>query len=140
MTITRDIIIDLLPLYASGEASADTQRAVSEHLKTDPSLAALLRALQGEAPPAAAVPAGLETEAINRTRRVIRQRSWLFGLALFLTLLPLSFGFLEDPRRGTFFMLRDVPYSALVWVGAAALWVRYARLSRQLKGKGLIDN
>jgi hypothetical protein len=39
--ITRNIILDLLPLYLAGEASRDTAALVEEHLKTDPELAKL---------------------------------------------------------------------------------------------------
>ncbi len=39
MEITRDVIQDLLPLYLSGEASADTCALVEGYLETDPELA-----------------------------------------------------------------------------------------------------
>src|SRR6185436_12129442 len=38
MKITRDVIIDLLPAVASGEASADTRLLVEEFLASDPEL------------------------------------------------------------------------------------------------------
>ena len=39
MEVTRDIAIDLMPLYQSGEASQDTRAAIEEFLRRDPSLA-----------------------------------------------------------------------------------------------------
>ena len=36
MTITRDVIYDLLPAYFSGEASSDTRALVGEFMATDP--------------------------------------------------------------------------------------------------------
>ena len=39
MEVTRDIVIDLMPLYQSGEASPDTRAAIEEFLRRDPSLA-----------------------------------------------------------------------------------------------------
>jgi anti-sigma factor RsiW len=39
MEITRDVMLDLMPLYMAGEASADTRALVEEYLKTDPQLA-----------------------------------------------------------------------------------------------------
>ena len=39
MKITRDVILDLLPLYLDGEASPDTQVLVEQYLETDPELA-----------------------------------------------------------------------------------------------------
>ena len=39
MEITRNVILDLLPLYLAGEVSADTRALVEEYLETDPELA-----------------------------------------------------------------------------------------------------
>ena len=43
MRITRKIIIDLLPLYLSKEASEDTNALVREYLETDPELAEMAK-------------------------------------------------------------------------------------------------
>jgi hypothetical protein len=43
METTRDVILDLLPLYLAGEASADTQTLVRDYLERDPDLARLAR-------------------------------------------------------------------------------------------------
>jgi hypothetical protein len=37
--ITRDVILDLLPLYLAGEVSEDTSRLVRRYLESDPELA-----------------------------------------------------------------------------------------------------
>lgn len=39
MEITRDVILDLLPLYLADEVSADTRTLVEQYLETDPELA-----------------------------------------------------------------------------------------------------
>ncbi len=39
MEITRDVILDLLPLYLANEVSADTRTLVEKYLETDPELA-----------------------------------------------------------------------------------------------------
>ena len=39
MAVTRDVIMDLLPLYLSEEASPDSRALVKEHLDKDPELA-----------------------------------------------------------------------------------------------------
>ena len=134
MTITRDVIIDLLPVYAAGEASADTRALVEQYLKTDASLSALLRSLQAvdrtseaEDDPSPAV----EREAINRTRAMIRRRGWTLGLAIVFTLVPFTFAWSGDGV--TFFMLRDEPGSALFFVSALYLWWQYVRLGRKLR-------
>lgn len=43
MKITRDVILDLLPLYLADEASADTRALVAEFLEQDPELAEIAR-------------------------------------------------------------------------------------------------
>ena len=39
MEITRDVILDLLPLYLAGEVSDDSRALVERYLETDPALA-----------------------------------------------------------------------------------------------------
>ena len=43
MTVTRKVILDLLPLYAAGELSDDSRRIVDDYLKTEPELAELAK-------------------------------------------------------------------------------------------------
>ena len=45
MKITRNVILDLLPLYAANEVSADTRALVEKYLKTDPELANVAKQL-----------------------------------------------------------------------------------------------
>jgi hypothetical protein len=134
MQVTRDIVIDLLPLYQSGEASTDTRAAIDEFLRRDPSLAQVAHQDAGAiVPPAAA--SELERRTIERTRATIRRRGRIQAVAILFTLLPFSFAF----RGGqvTFFMLRDQPESALFFLGAAVLWFVYARMTRSLRTAGL---
>jgi anti-sigma factor RsiW len=37
--VTKDVILDILPLYLAGEVSADTTALVKKYLETDPELA-----------------------------------------------------------------------------------------------------
>jgi len=43
MEITRNVILDLLPLYLASEASADSCAVVKEYLETDPELAEIAK-------------------------------------------------------------------------------------------------
>ncbi|MCK4539149.1 MAG: hypothetical protein KAV42_10175 [Candidatus Krumholzibacteria bacterium] len=43
MKITRDVILDLLPLFVSGEGSPDTRKLVEEYIETDPEMAELAK-------------------------------------------------------------------------------------------------
>jgi hypothetical protein len=135
MNISRDVIIDLLPVYAAGEASADSRAAVEAFAERDADVRSLLTALQRAASTAAEPPSTLELEIVNRTRRVIARRSWTMALALLCTLLPFTFVF--DGGDVTFFMLQDEPRSAWVWVAGAALWGYYWKLTRELRTRGL---
>jgi hypothetical protein len=71
MEVTREMVVDLLPLYESGEASADTRAAVEEFLRRDPSLARLTKRTEPEMPAPRATE--LERQAVARTRTVIRR-------------------------------------------------------------------
>lgn len=90
MTVTRPVIVDLWPLYVSGEASAETRALVDDFLKNDPEFAAQLRRDPlgcVEAPPP---PPDTETRAFARARQQLRGYPWLLQLALIFS--GLSFG------------------------------------------------
>ena len=78
MEVTRDIVIDLMPLYQSGEASPDTRAAIEEFLRRDPSLAKI-----ANDDAAVGVPAGAELErrSVALTRATIRRRTWVMAIA-----------------------------------------------------------
>lgn len=42
MELSRDVVVDLLPAYLSGEASAETRRLVESRMAGDPELARLV--------------------------------------------------------------------------------------------------
>jgi hypothetical protein len=134
MQVTRDIVIDLLPLYQSGEASKESRAAIEEFLRKDPSLAQMASQDPGTIVPATGA-SELERRTITRTRAAIRRRSWILAAAIWFTLLPFTFAF----RGGqiTFFMLRDQPTSALFLLVGAIMWVQYARMTRSIRTAGL---
>ncbi len=141
MTVDRDVIQDLLPLYLAGEASPATRKLVEEHLAANPELARLAQAagdpdLAGMARPTALPEPSGQKSALDATRRLLRRRSWLMGGAIFTTLLPFSIHGDESGIR--FFLLRDAPQSAaLSFAAAALLWFAYWRVSRRLRVTGL---
>jgi hypothetical protein len=82
MKITREIVSDLWPLVASGEASSDTRSMVEGFLQTDPEFARRLKS-SGDLPPTEVVmPPDEEARALARTRDLVHGRSWLRGLRL----------------------------------------------------------
>ena len=59
METTREVILDLLPLYLAGEASPESQALVKEHLDRDPDLARMAQQWKdrlGDPPPPAVNP------------------------------------------------------------------------------------
>lgn len=139
MKVTRDVIHDLLPAYLAGEASTDTVALVEEFLRQDLDLVRTVEALRANTLPE--LPIALrptqEKETLNMTKRLLRWRGILMGLAMFLTMLPLSFRF--DNGRITWRFLQDAPpeATALVCLGALACWCGFLYLRRRLQGTGL---
>ena len=64
MEITRNVILDLLPLYSANEVSADTRVLVEEYLKTDPELANIAKQLETMEKPRD-IPVPLSRDAIH---------------------------------------------------------------------------
>jgi hypothetical protein len=84
MTVTRDVVSDLWPLYTSGEASGDTRALVEAFLAGDPAFAATLRESGGPVsvtePPV--LPPGHELVALDLTRRRLGGPGWLLFFAM----------------------------------------------------------
>jgi ferric-dicitrate binding protein FerR (iron transport regulator) len=126
MNVTKDIIDDLIPLYAANECSPDTRALVEEYLQQNPRQAQELRRIMQTPFPGAMPPArGLdELRAFREARRRLRRRSWLMAIAICLSLAP--FAFFSDGGR-TWWMLRDATGSALVYATLGLVfWILYA--------------
>lgn len=138
MDVTRDVILDLLPLYQAGEASPDTRRLVEAFLAGDAQLARLARQ------PAAVLPGGVGFEAgetvrrqsLERTRQLIARRQTFLAGAILLTLFPLAFTFVGG--EVIWAMWRDEPAMAVGAAGGAlACWMNFFRLRAKLRVGGL---
>lgn len=139
MTVTSDVIKDLLPLYAAGEASPATRALVEHWVRTDPSLqrelsAFGLEALQSGFGPPRPVP---DRALLSRTRRLIRIRMGLMAGAILCTAMPLSVA--GNSEQGiTFLMMRDAPQVGWTFVtGAVVFWSAYLLVARRLRVTGL---
>jgi hypothetical protein len=85
MNITREVISDLWPVYASGEASADTRALVEAFLRQDPEFAELLRGRGEEAllrQDVPRIPPDREAQALRRTKRLLHGWDWTLFLAM----------------------------------------------------------
>ena len=85
MNITREVINDLWPVYAAGEASADTRALIEEFLGQDPEFARILRGrgaegLLGQDVPR--LPPDSEARALRKTKRLLHGWDWLLFLAM----------------------------------------------------------
>ena len=139
MTVTRDVILDLLPVYLSGEASAATKELVENYMKQDPELAQKLRSQWVEnlnkATPAI-LPPELELKAFRRTKSLLGWQKWLLGFAIFFTFISASF---EISTTGAHinefhFLLQSAPVEMGVCVVLALVfWTGYLLLRRRLR-------
>jgi hypothetical protein len=135
MKVTREVVTDLLPAYFSGEASRDTKALVEDYFRQDPDFERIARS--GATPletlrAPASIAAGAEKEKcdLESVRWRLQWRKVLFGVSLYLTLVPLSFyshGHVVPP------MVRSAPWeAAFYWSLAAFFWYLYfAHLDRR---------
>jgi hypothetical protein len=139
--VTRDVVLDLLPLYLEGAASRDTRALVESYLARDPELAASAAEVGRLAPPAPTATAGadqvaggsrLELEALRRTRRWLGLRSALLAVAIFVTLLPFSFVG-TDGQVAWVWEGRTSALAAIAVVAGLA-WSAYGALRWRLRG------
>ena len=90
MEITRQVILDLLPLYLANEASADTRALIEEYLETDPELAYIAkRSAILELPRVIPVPLTKEDkmEAYEEAKRSIRRHTMIWAVVIAFALL-----------------------------------------------------
>lgn len=134
MNIEKDVVLDLVPLYLSGEASPASRRMVEEWAKNDPQVAKLIHQGSVDVSTPELPPASVEMKSLTRTKSMLRLRGNLAGLAIFLTLIPFSFG---DVGDGFFWLWQSAPNIAL---GAAALaavaWAAFGIVAYRLRIAG----
>jgi len=124
MTVTRDVILDLLPLYFAGEVSADTKTLVDEFLRTDPDFARMSSRfdmlLKDRRTPSSSDAS--ERRAFERTRMLVKYRNQTIGMAVAYSLLP--FAFLFRHGQVEWILMRDKPSVAAAFAATAlACWV-----------------
>ncbi|MFZ1084589.1 MAG: hypothetical protein WAN35_06470 [Terracidiphilus sp.] len=143
MRITQDVVMDLVPLYLSGEASPDTNELIEEFMRQDPVVASAVEAQKREigSQPAllqcvCAPSADHELRTLTQTRLLMQRQKWLMTLALMLTAFP--FSFVSDEHHLIFMVVRDQPLLAIIaWLGAVIFWILYFAARRRLRIAGL---
>jgi hypothetical protein len=114
MNITKDIINDLIPLYATNECSADTRTLIEDYLRQNPAHAAELRQIMNTAlPKITASAASLdEMKSLRQARRRVRGRAWLMAFAIFFSLCPFS---VQHMDGRTHWLFLESPLSAAAY-------------------------
>ncbi|MCK5034182.1 MAG: hypothetical protein KAS18_11125 [Calditrichia bacterium] len=126
MKLTNDVIIDLLPLYFSSEASEDTKTLVNTYFEQNPEFAEEAKK-SSEQIITNDIPITLtkedEMKTLNKTKKFIRLRSWLLGFAIFFTLAPASVAHIDGR---TYWFAFEAPLTALGYALIGAIfWLSY---------------
>jgi hypothetical protein len=143
MNVTRDVITDLWPVYAAGEASADTRALVEAFLRQEPAFARLLqeRGVEDLRRLDAGRPApDREARALRRTKRLLHGWDWLLFLAIFFSCS--AFGRIVsdtswDVSPVNFIIAASI--AAAFWVAffARLIWVRQKVYQATVGGRDL---
>jgi hypothetical protein len=135
MTISRGIIDDLYPLYAAGEASADSRALIEEYLAENPGAAASLK--EPVKLPAVEPPPDLEVRALKRTTWLLQQGNTVGAAALTVSLAPTAISYIEQGKLHILY--QDLPRgSVLIYLGAIFLWAGFFFACRRAQAAGLV--
>jgi hypothetical protein len=131
MHVSREVILDLLPLYAAGEASTASRALVEEYLSIDESLRKEVdRSAQLETIELPAVMPKLaeETElrVLKRTQHLLAWQRRLYALAVTFSVLSLGgVGWLDNGFHFRFFLSAYPQYFRGCVGLAASCWIYY---------------
>jgi hypothetical protein len=139
MNVTREVILDLLPIYLAGEASPATRALIEEYMEQDKELAQRIRVQWadnlGKIAPSA-LPPDLELRSLRRTRALLGWQKWLFGLGIGFTALSFTseISFQGGRIKEFHFLMRDFPAQfGSFAVLAIACWFGYYSIRRRLR-------
>ncbi len=135
MNITKDVILDLLPLFYSDECSKDTKLLIEEFFKTNPEFEKQAKRIHNPFP--ATIPQSLksddELKVLSRTRALLRWRSYVMAAAIFCSLVPFSFLYTQGK---IYWLFAEAPGSATVYgILGILFWGVYVVM--KLKSKDL---
>jgi hypothetical protein len=133
VTITRNVIFDVLPTYFAGEASEDTRTLVEEFFRSDPEFAKMAKrfnAVFNER--AGASDAARERVTFERMRALLKRRNQAFGGAIAYGLAALVTLFLANPLKPP--MPMALVIATQVFVGVHVIcWVVWFVAARSLQ-------
>jgi hypothetical protein len=139
MNVTREVILDLIPIYLGGEASPATRALVEDYLRQDPELAQRVATLAANSLATIAQPplsSDIELRSLRRARALIGWQKWLFGLGITFTALSLSneSSFENGQLREFHFLIRDYPAQFGTFAVLALIcWISYYTIRHHLR-------
>jgi hypothetical protein len=133
MKLERDVIIDLLPVYFSGEASAATRSLVEDYFRQDPDFEKIARGasrpLEALQLPAPEPEKEQEKAALECARTAVQTRASYLWLAICFTVLLLLFKIRN--HKLVFLMFQEKPTVGIVFAALAFFfWFGYFRTRR----------
>ncbi len=135
MKLEQDVIIDLLPAYFSGEASAATRALVEEYFREHPEFEKTARSAGG---PLHTLQVRLpgpghaeEKLALERTRQLLQTRTAFLWLAVLYSIMPLLFR-IRDGKIVWLMWERSGVAGIVFGVLAAFFWMGYFLLRRRV--------
>jgi len=138
MKVTSEVILDLIPLYLSGDASKDTIKLVESYFESDPDFERRVRDNSYELFPnniTSPQKKEIEVKSLIKTKKMIKLRSYLLGFAIFFSLVPFSF---LATNGKTYWLLLEAPKSAMVYgVFGVIFWIVYFVTKKRLQVTGL---
>lgn len=135
MTVSREVVFDLLPVYLAGEASDETKRIMEAYIARDPEIAALARGEEAKLPPAPALRPDEEMRSIHRTRSIVRRRSLLLVGTIMFCLMPATAQF--GPDGVSWLAKENLPLAGLFAIIGISLGSLYLAEGRRLRNTGL---
>ncbi len=136
MNVSRDVILDLLPLVVADEASEDTTALVEQFLATDPALVKLAEEMKSHI--LIKLPnilqKEIEMQTFEETKNMLKRRNLFLSFALLFTGLTVAFRFGET---GIEWFWVNTPGMAVVcfFLGLMA-WIGYLLTIRQTRKGG----
>ncbi len=130
MKITRDVIIDLLPLYLANEASEESRKLIEQFLADDPALAKLVEqsdheSWRNDVP----VPLKKEDEmkSFEKTKQILFQQKLFLALAVGMTLLLVAFRF--DEKEVEWLWINSPAAGWAIFVAATVFWIAFLNVA-----------
>jgi hypothetical protein len=135
MKITEKVILDLMPLYQAKEASSDSIEIIEEYLKLNPEFAQKMKMPELDLNPSEIknkLSMNDEMDTLNKTKKLIRLRSFILSIAILFSALPFTFNFTSSDD-GLRWLWIDKPVFAVVsaLIGFS-LWGIYYLLNKRL--------